>query len=228
MRAILSIVPITLMLAAAACSRTESNVAAVPPNPVPAAVSSPPPPPSPEPVTTTASIGKRFRVRTISALSTKTAKNGEAFQAVLAEPLVVDGVTLARAGAAVTGIVASSDPGGRVKGVASIALRAVSLVLVNGQSVDLVTSSHVSVARHTKKKDALKIGIGSGIGAAIGAIAGGGQGAAIGAGAGAGAGTGAVLATRGDPAVIPSESLLTFTLRRPVSMVRYISQVPGK
>ena len=175
MRSLVSIGPITLMLAAAACSRTESNVAAVPPNPVPAAVSSPPPPPPPppEPVTTTASIGKRFRVRTISALSTKTAKNGEAFQAVLAEPLVADGVTLARAGAAVTGVVANSDPGGRVKGVASIAVRAVSLALVNGQSVDLV-------------------------------------------------------ATRGDPAVIPSESLLTFTLRRPVSMVRYISQVPGK
>src|SRR5438093_923834 len=42
-------------------------------------------------------------------------------------------------------------------------------------------------------------------GSIIGAIAGGGKGAAIGAGVGAGAGGGAVLATRGKPAVIPSE-----------------------
>jgi hypothetical protein len=62
------------------------------------------------------------------------------------------------------------------------------------------------------------VGIGAGVGAAIGAIAGGGKGAAIGAGAGGAAGTGTVLATRGDPAVLPSESLITFKLQAPVTV----------
>ena len=75
-------------------------------------------------------------------------------------------------------------------------------------------------ARATKKKDGVKIGVASGIGAAIGALAGGGKGAAIGAGAGAGAGTGVVLATHGDSAVIPVETVVTFTLRQPISVGR--------
>ena len=54
------------------------------------------------------------------------------------------------------------------------------------------------------------------MGAAIGAIVGGGKGAAIGAGAGAGAGTAAVVTTRGEAAVIGSESVLTFELAEPV------------
>src|SRR6266511_178751 len=52
------------------------------------------------------------------------------------------------------------------------------------------------------------------------AIAGGGKGAAIGAGAGGGAGTGLVLATRGDPAVVPSESKLTFRLQGPITVTK--------
>ncbi len=162
--------------------------------------------------------GKSLRIRTATALSTKTARTGEAFSAVLAAPLIVDGVTVARQGATIQGVVTNSHPGGRVKGVASISVRATRLELANGRSVDLVTNSFVQLAPHTKKKDALKIGVGSGVGAAIGAIAGGGSGAAIGAGVGAGGGTGAVLATRGDPALIPAESLLTLTLRRAITV----------
>ncbi len=73
-------------------------------------------------------------------------------------------------------------------------------------------------AQSTKKKDAKKIGIASGVGAAVGAIVGGGKGAAIGAGAGAGAGTAGVLTTRGDAAVIGSESVITFELSEPVTV----------
>ena len=55
-------------------------------------------------------------------------------------------------------------------------------------------------------------------GAAIGAIAGGGKGAAIGAGAGGAAGAGTVLATRGKPAALPSETRITFRLAAPVTL----------
>jgi hypothetical protein len=157
-------------------------------------------------------------VRTIGRLSTKDATNGTPFEATLAEPLVVDGHTLAKRGATVTGVVTNSDPGGRVKGVASLSLALRSLVTADGDKVQLSTSAVTQDAKKSTKKDAIKVGIGSGIGAAIGAIAGGGKGAAIGAGAGAAGGTGVAMATRGDPAEIPSETVLTFRLSAPVSV----------
>jgi hypothetical protein len=94
------------------------------------------------------------------------------------------------------------------------------LQTAGGRKLDLATNSISIQASPTKGKDAAKIGIGSGVGAAIGAIAGGGKGAAIGAAAGAGAGTGVVLATTGDAAVIPSETVLVFTLRSPAMASR--------
>jgi hypothetical protein len=60
----------------------------------------------------------------------------------------------------------------------------------------------------------------TGAGAAVGAIAGGGKGAAVGAGVGAAAGVGTAMATRGKPAVIPAETLIQFSLRTPVTIVR--------
>lgn len=107
--------------------------------------------------------------------------------------------------------VVESDDGGRVKGRARLALRVTG---ING--LDARTGVYAVQARATKKKDAARIGVGSGLGAAIGAIAGGGKGAAIGAAAGGGAGTGVVLATRGEPAIIPAESILTFKLTDPI------------
>ncbi len=50
----------------------------------------------------------------------------------------------------------------------------------------------------------------------IGAIAGGGKGAAVGAGAGAAGGAGVEAATKGQRVKVASETLLTFTLDKPV------------
>lgn len=175
-------------------------------------------PPAPVRRTFTLPEGTVLRVRTTSTLSTKTAKSGDAFSATLMEPLVDGSRVLAGRGATVTGIVSEADPGGRVKGVASISVRLARLTLADGRTVEISTNSVGQEAPHTKKKDAAKIGIGGGIGSVIGAIAGGGKGAALGAAAGAGAGGGLVLATHGDPAVIPSESPLTFRLRSPVTI----------
>ena len=67
--------------------------------------------------------GTAVKIRTDSTISTKRAQTGEAFTGVLAEPLKVDGEVVAPKGAAVTGLVAEADEGGRVKGVASLTLR---------------------------------------------------------------------------------------------------------
>jgi hypothetical protein len=165
------------------------------------------------PRTYTVPAGTRIVVRTIDTISTKTATEGSTFEASLAEPLVVDGNTLAPRGASVTGVVTNADPGGRVKGVASLSVALRSVALGGGRSLALNTQPVGVQAKKTVAKDAAKVGIGAGVGAAIGAIAGGGKGAGIGAAIGGGSGAGVALGTRGDPAVIPSESLLTFTTR---------------
>jgi hypothetical protein len=191
-----------------------SNAAA---NPGAAPSAAAPPPP---PRVFTIRAGAPISIYTAKDLSTKTAKDGDQFTASLARPIVDGDWVIAKRGALVQGVVVNSDPGGRVKGRASMTVKLRSLQLADGRTVDLSTSSYTKEAKSTKKKDAMKIGIGAGIGAAIGAIAGGGKGAAIGAGAGGGAGTGLVLATRGDPAVIPSESQLTFRLQGPITVTK--------
>ena len=178
------------------------------------------PTPAPTPRTFTIAAGTPITIYTAKTLSTKTDKDGERFVASLARPIVDDDWVIAKKGALVEGVITNSDPGGKVKGRASMTVRLSSLQLADGSTVDLSTNSYTKEAKGTKKKDAAKIGIGAGVGAAIGAIAGGGKGAAIGAGVGGGAGTGYVLATRGDPAVIPSESQLTFKLAAPVTVTK--------
>ena len=175
------------------------------------------------PTTHTMPAGTPIEVRTTSVISTKTSASGSTFEATLHQPLEVDGYLVAPRGATVEGIVLDSDPGGRVKGVASITLGLRRIVLADGSSLAISTDTRGSVANKSKRNDAVKVGIASGIGAAIGAIAGGGKGAAIGAGAGAGAGTGVVLATKGSAAVIAAESVLTFKLVAPVN-VRNLKQ----
>jgi len=123
---------------------------------------------------------------------------------------------VAEKGTAVMGRVVESDPGGRIKGVASLQLQLTSLKTAEGREIKISTNTIEREAATTKGQDAAKVGIGAGVGAAIGALAGGGKGAAIGAAAGAGAGTGAVLATRGKAAEVPAETRLTFKLSEPV------------
>ena len=162
--------------------------------------------------------GTPLVVRTTTALSTKTQQPGQTFTAHLEEPVVHGGREIAPKGAEVEGTIVGADKGGRVDGRASLAVQLTRLHMAGGQVLEISTSTITHEAKATKGKDAAKIGIGSGIGAAVGAIAGGGKGAAIGAAAGAGGGTGVVLATRGDPAVIPSETVLNFALRSPVTI----------
>jgi hypothetical protein len=164
--------------------------------------------------------GTSISISTAKTLSTKLDRNGDRFTASLASPIVDGDWVIAKRGALVEGEIVNSDPGGKVEGRAVLTVKLRSLQLADGRRVALSTNSYTKEAKSTKKKDAAKIGIGAGIGAAIGAIAGGGKGAAIGAAAGGGAGTGVVLATRGDPAEIPSESPLTFRLQAPVTVTK--------
>ncbi len=80
--------------------------------PVAAKVEVPPAPEPPKAIEIPA--GTRVTVRTNSALSTKTASSGETFTGSLSQPILIDGKIAVPQGAAVEGLVAGSDDGGRV------------------------------------------------------------------------------------------------------------------
>src|SRR5262245_12519644 len=78
-------------------------------------------------------------VRLIDSISTGTNKAGDTFAASLAQPLVVDGVTLFSKDTSVSGRIVSLQEPGRVSGVASISLQLTEIQPKNGSPVALET-----------------------------------------------------------------------------------------
>jgi len=187
-----------------------------PPAPREAEPVAPPPPPPPPQVTLNA--GLSIPVRLTDGLSTERNHEGDLFTGTLLQPLVVDGLVIAERGARVEGRVDTSDRGGKVSGVASLAVELTRLHLSDGQTISVRTDRFEKKAEASKKEDAAKVGGGAAIGAIIGALAGGGKGAAIGAGVGGGAGAGDVMLTRGKPAALPAETRITFRLSAPLTV----------
>ena len=198
------------------------------PSPAPAAAPEPPPPPAPPPVeikpeppqsrSVTIANGTLVTVRLSETISTERSRQGDSFMATLDEPLVVDGLVIAEKGARANGRVVELVEAGRVKGLAHLSLELSSVMLSDGQRVELRTARFEKEGPASKTEDAQKVGIGAAIGAAIGAIAGGGKGAAIGAASGGAAGSGVVAATRGKPAVLPAETKISFRVEQPVTI----------
>lgn len=154
-------------------------------------------------------------VRLQSSVSSATAEAGQHFEAVLDEPLVVSGHTVAPRGAAVVGRVVQARKSGRLHEPGYLRLTLASMT-VNGKEVPIQASSvSVQGASHKKRNVAL-IGGGSGAGALIGALAGGGKGALIGAGVGAAAGTTGAYATGEKDVSFSPERRLSFRLTQPV------------
>ena len=165
----------------------------------------------------TVPAGTTLRVRLQHALSSKDAKSGQEFTAVLDQPLVVNGKTVVPKGATAHGTVTSAVASGRLKTPAELWLKLTSLE-VGGKTYKLATGSAGRKGESHKKRDIIAIGGGAAAGAAIGGIAGGGKGAAIGAGAGAAAGTAGAALTGKKDIEYPAETPLTFRLREPVTI----------
>jgi hypothetical protein len=151
--------------------------------------------------------GTRVEVRVGSTLSSGSARSGQAFDGTVARDVVVDGRTVAKTGDPVRGTVTSAKSSGRLHAPGILTLR---LTQVAGQSVH--TSSVGRKGKSHTKSNVTKIGGGAAAGALIGGLAGGGKGAAIGSMAGAGAGTGVAAYTGKEEAVVPAESVLSFTV----------------
>ena len=155
--------------------------------------------------------GTTLAIELETSHSADTSRVEDAVRGVLRRALVVDGVEVVPAGAALTGHVTAADRAGRVKGRARLVLR-FSSVVIDDSDTAITTAAIAREAAATKKADAAKIGIGAGAGAVIGAIAGGKKGAVVGGAVGAGAGTGVVLATRGDDVTLAAGARVSTTL----------------
>src|SRR5258708_6556286 len=154
--------------------------------------------------------GSTITVRVGSEISSGTAKAGDRFDATLSRNLVVNGKTLARAGAPARGKVTSAKSSGRLHAPGELALRLTS-VQVSGRMVPISTRSYFAKGKSHTKSNATKIGGGAAAGALIGGLVGGGKGAGIGALAGGGAGTGVAAATGKEEAESPAEAALAVT-----------------
>jgi hypothetical protein len=166
-----------------------------------------------------APVGTLITILTVDPISTEDDREGESFQAVLYQPLVVDGWVVARPGQTVIGRVTQSERGGRTSGSSMLGVELIEIVLVDGQQAPLRTQLFVEAGPASSAgEDATMVGVGTGVGAAAGAGVGGGSGAAIGAAIGAGAGILGALVTRGDDTRIRAESMLTFRLDAPLTV----------
>src|SRR5258707_11038816 len=119
-------------------------------------------------------------VRLQQSISSATAQSGQNFSAVLDEPLVVEGQTLAPSGAAVTGKVVAVRESGHLHNAGYLRITLSSITL-SGKAVPLQTNSVFVSGGSYKKRNLAFIGGGAGGGALLGAFMGGGKSARLGA-----------------------------------------------
>jgi hypothetical protein len=167
----------------------------------------------PEDVTVPA--GTAVSIRLQNAISSASNREGDEFAAVLDEPIVVNGNTVAPRGAAVRGRVLAARSSGRLHKSGYLRLALVS-VEMNGKSAPVHSSSVFAAGGSHQNRNLALIGGGAGAGALIGAIAGGGKGALIGSAIGAGGGTAGAYATGQKDVSFAPERRLTFRLTQPL------------
>jgi len=188
------------------------------PAPGPAMTAAPPPPavppPPPPPRKYVVPAGSQLVVRVGQTLTAKGSNVGDSFSGALAQSLVVHGVKVIKAGTPVTGTVVAAKGQGRFKGSGDL------VVAVNRVgSYSVATSSYEATTKGKGKRTAGFVGGGAGGGALLGGIAGGGKGALIGGLLGAGAGTAGAAFTGNKDVSIPAESVVTFNLTEPITVV---------
>ncbi len=156
-------------------------------------------------------------VRLQQPISSASAEAGQSFAAVLDEPLVVEGKTVAPEGAPVTGRVLAARQSGHLHNAGYLRVT-LSSIAINGNSVPLQTKSIFIQGRGYKKRNLAYIGGGAGGGALLGALIGGGKGALIGSAIGAGGGTTAAYVTGKKEVGFAAERRLGFRLAQPLSL----------
>jgi hypothetical protein len=174
---------------------------------------------SPTAALTPASLpaGTPITVRLQAAISSATAHSGDAFEAALDDPIVVDEQTIVPRGAAVTGRVVAAKSSGRLQDPGYLRLT-LATIEINGKALPVQASSIFVKGGSHEKRNLGMIGGGAGAGALIGGLAAGGKGALIGSAVGAAGGTGAAYATGKKDVGFSPERRLTFRLAQPLPL----------
>ncbi len=166
--------------------------------------------PAPSTVGTLVPAGTAFNVTVNTQISTETANEGDAWQGVVKEAIVVDGKTVVPAGAIVSGVVTKAIPAKKGdRATLDLAMRSVE---VDGRNYDVSGGTEEIVAGSTRARNLGAIAGGAAAGALIGrAVGGDSKGGVIGGIIGGAAATGAVAASKGYQVVLKAGTDLTFT-----------------
>ena len=183
--------------------------------------------------TTTIPAGTKVPLSLKQAISTKTAKEGDAVYCETVFPVVQDGRMLIPAGTYVQGKISHIQRAGRVKGRAEVLMHFTTLIYPNGYTVMLPGSvenmpgaekTSMKGPEGTVRQDSQtgeKVGTVASTGATgavIGAVSGGGKGALIGAGIGGAAGTAIALLTRGSDVRLQNGTSIEMVIQREVTL----------
>jgi hypothetical protein len=185
--------------------------------PVQVVPAAPPPPPPPVAKTVTLPSGTTIPIRMTDTLDSATTQSNTVFHGSLAGDLIVDGMVVARSGAAVTGRVITAKDATHFSGSSELSIELTRIDTVD-HPVDVVTDAFTKNGAGRGKNTAIKTGGGAAVGAILGGLLGGGKGAAIGAASGGGIGAGVNGVTRGQQVQIPTETLVSFHLQSPISV----------
>ncbi len=193
---------------------------APPADPAPAIASIAAAPPAPaQPLKVTIEQGTPLSVRLIDSIDTEKNQPGDTFHASLNLPLSAEGSEAIPAGTDITGHIVDLKNATKFAGQSLVVLQLDS-ISSNGSSYSLQTDQYRKEGSSRSKSTAEKVGGGAILGGIIGAIAGGGKGAAVGTAAGAGVGAGAQAAGKSQQIKLPSETVLSFTLQAPLTVIR--------
>lgn len=192
------------------------------PAPAPKPKSTPPPKPAPAPAKpappaeATLAAGTTLNMSLQTDLTTKTAQVGDAFTAVVSQPIIVGNRVVVPEGAIVRGHVASTAQPGKLSGKGMMQL-AYDELEFEGRRYNVASVGDSIWGKSGTGKDAAMIGGGAVAGAVLGKVLGGS--AAKGAVIGGAAGTAATLMTRGPQLEMKSGTPLTCTLDEAITVV---------
>ena len=188
------------------------------PAPAPVQTAPPPPPPPPPPQKVTIPQGTVLSVRLVDPIDSEKNQVGDGFHATLNHPLTVNGDVVVASGSDVQGHLVDVKSAGKFAGSSQVVMQLDS-IQSGGTTYNIQTDQYKKQGSSRGKNTAEKTGIGAGVGAILGGLLGGGKGAAVGAAAGGGLGAGSQAITKSQQIKLPSETVLSFTLQAPVTVV---------